>query len=96
MNKFKPGSDQMRDVKSSDLVDKTNGMTSPKGIEKAKASANKANKETNKPEGNIKMMSLVAKTVRGVKKMDATGEKMKKLTLKENQEAYVDNLTQKL
>jgi len=84
MNKFKPGSDQMRDVKSNDLVDKTNGMTSPKGIEKVKASSNKAHKETNKPEGTIKMMSLVAKTVRGVKKMDATGEKMKKLTLKES------------
>jgi hypothetical protein len=96
MNKFKPNSDQMRDVKSNDLVDKTNGMTSPKGIEKAKASSNKAHKETNEPEGTIKMMSLVAKSSRGVKKMDATGEKMKKLALKENQKAYVDNLTQKI
>jgi len=83
MNKFKPGSDQMKDVKSNDLVDKTNGMTSPKGIEKDKASSNKAKKETNEPETGIKLMSLVAKTVRGVKKMDATGEKMKKLALKE-------------
>jgi hypothetical protein len=40
---------------------------------KAKASANKAHKETNKAESGIKMMSLIAKTVRGVKKMDATG-----------------------
>lgn len=94
--KFKPGSDQMKDVKGNDLVDKTNGMTSPKNIEKAKASANKANKETNKPETGIKMMSLVAKTVRGVKKMDATGEKMKKLALKENQDVDVDDLTQKI
>lgn len=84
MNKLKPGSDQMKDVKGGDLVDKTNGMTSPKNIEKAKASSNKANKETNKPEAGIKLMSLVAKTVRGVKKMDPTGEKMKKLALKEN------------
>jgi hypothetical protein len=84
MNKFKPGSDQMRDVKSNDLVDKTNGMTSPKGVEKTKASSNKANKETNEPEAGIKLMSLIAKTVRGVKKMDATGEKMKKLSLKES------------
>lgn len=96
MNKFKPGSDQMRDVKGNDLVDKTNGMTSPKGIEKPKASANKANKETNKPEAGIKMMSLVAKTVRGVKKMDATGEKMKKMNLKENQDIDIDALTQKI
>jgi hypothetical protein len=83
MNKIKPGSDQMRDVKSNDLVDKTNGMASPKGIEKDKASSNKAKKETNKPETGIKLMSLIAKTVRGVKRMDATGEKMKKLALKE-------------
>ena len=101
MNKFKPSSDQMRDVKSNDLVDKTNGMTSPKGIEKAKASANKAHKETNKAESGIKMMSLVAKTVRGVKKMDATGEKMKKLALKEAkiqpaQNYDVNTLTKKI
>jgi hypothetical protein len=96
MNKFKPGSDQMKDVKSNDLVDKTNGMTSPKNIEKAKASANKANKETNKPETGIKLMSLIAKTVRGVKKMDATGEKMKKLALKENQNTDVNALTKKI
>jgi hypothetical protein len=84
MNKFKPGSDQMKDVKGNDLVDKINSMVSPKGIEKTKASSNKAKKETNQPETGIKLMSLVAKTVRGVKRMDATGEKMKKLALKEN------------
>lgn len=86
MNKFKAGSDQMRDVKGNDMVDKTNGMSSPKGIEKIKASANKAKKETNKPEGNIKLMTMVAKTVRGLKKMTPTGEKMKKLSLKEGKE----------
>jgi len=86
MNKFKVGSDQMRDVKGNDMVDKTNGMSSPKGIEKIKASANKAKKETNKPEDNIKLMTMVAKTVRGLKKMEPTGEKMKKLSLKEGKE----------
>jgi hypothetical protein len=96
MNKIKPGSDQMKDVKSNDLVDKTNGMTSPKGIEKTKASANKARKETNKVESGIKMMSLVAKTVRGIKKMDATGEKMKKLALKENQDVDLNTLNSML
>jgi hypothetical protein len=96
MYKFKPGSDQMQDVKSNDLVDKPNEMRSPKGIEKAKASANKAHKETNKPEGTIKMMSLVAKSSRGVKKMDATGEKMKKLALKENQGVDLNTLNDML
>lgn len=96
MNKFKPGSDKMRDVKGGDLVDKANAMSLAKDVKKVNASANKAKKETNKPETGIKMMSLVAKTVRGVKKMDPTGEKMKKLALKENQEAYIDGLTQKI
>jgi hypothetical protein len=32
-------------------------------------------------------MSLIAKTVRGLKKMDATGEKMKKVSVKENKVA---------
>jgi len=96
MNKFKPGSDKMKDVKGGDLVDKANAMSLAKDVKKVNASANKAKKETNKPETGIKMMSLVAKTIRGVKKMDPTGEKMKKLALKENQEAYIDGLTQKI
>ena len=62
-----------------EMVDKANQMKTPKGVEKIKASANKAKKETNKPEKGIKMMSLISKTVRGVKKMDATGEKVKKI-----------------
>jgi hypothetical protein len=71
-----------------EMVDKANQMKTPKGVEKIKASANKAKKETNKPEKGIKMMSLVSKTARGVKKMDATGEKMKKI--KENLESMYD------
>jgi len=73
-----------------EMVDKANQMKTPKGVEKIKASANKAKKETNKPEKGIKMMSLVSKTVRGVKKMDATGEKMKKIH--ENLSQY-DNMS---
>jgi len=96
MNKLKPGSDQMKDIKGGDLVDKANGMTSPKNIEKVKASANKANKETNKPEAGIKLMSLVAKTVRGVKKMDPTGEKMKKLNLKESPEDKIGKIVDQI
>jgi hypothetical protein len=72
-----------------EMVDKKNQMKTPKGVEKIKASANKAKKETNKPEKGIKLMSLVAKSTRGVKKMDATGEKMKKI--KEGMEDFVDD-----
>lgn len=87
---------QLLDKNMSNVVDKKMGMQPVKGIEKDKASANKANKETNKPGTSIKIMSLVAKTVRGVKKMDATGEKMKKAALKENQNADVNALTKKI
>jgi hypothetical protein len=85
MYKIKPGSDQMKDVNSNDLVDKTNGMTSPKGIEKVKASSNKANKETNKMVAGVKELTHKAIRAKGVKGvMDMTGGKMKKLTLQEN------------
>ena len=73
-----------------ELVDKINQMKPVKGVEKAKASANKASKETNKPVKGISLMSLIAKTSRGVQKMAATGEKMK--TVKEG---YEDFLAQK-
>lgn len=69
----------MKPVKGEDsLVDKSRGMKPVKGVEKIKASANKASKETNKlKKGTISLMSLVAKASRGVEKMVATGEKMK-------------------
>jgi hypothetical protein len=73
-----------------ELVDKANQMKPVKGVEKAKASSNKAKKETNKPVKGISLMSLIAKTARGVQKMAATGEKMK--TVKEG---YEDFLAQK-
>jgi hypothetical protein len=76
-----------------EMVDKANQMKTPKGVEKIKASANKAKKETNKPEKGIKMMSLVSKTVRGVKKMDATGEKTK--TIKEAEEKKTEKPEEK-
>ncbi len=62
-----------------EVVDKDNQMKPVKDVEKVKASANKAKKETNKTVKGVSSMSLVSKTVRGVKKMDATGEKMKKI-----------------
>jgi hypothetical protein len=89
IGKLKPGSDKMRPVKGEDsLVDKDNGMKPVKDVEKVKASSNKASKETNKPEGTISLMSLVAKASRGVDKMAATGEKMK--VVKENLEMQGD------
>ena len=66
----------------SNVVDKKMGMQPVKGIEKPKKDSNKGG-ETNKIEKGISLMSLVAKTVRGLKKMDATGEKMKKISIKE-------------
>ena len=79
----KPETQQMTPVKGENTVDKANEMKPVKGIEKAKKDSDKATAEKYKTSG-ISLMSLVAKTVRGVKKMDATGEKMK--TIKEGQE----------
>jgi hypothetical protein len=76
---------QYLDKNMGNVVDKKRGMQPVKGIEKPKKDAD-AKKETNKPEKNIQLMSLIAKTVRGMKKMDATGEKMKKIVMKEGME----------
>jgi len=73
---------QMKPVAKDNLVDKAMGMKPVKGFENAKASANKASKETNKGK-DVELMSLIAKTVRGLVKMDATGEKVKKIIVKE-------------
>jgi hypothetical protein len=86
MNKFKPGADQMQELSKDNAIDKENGMKPVKDIEKIKASANKAKKETNTAEKGISLMSLIAKSVRGVQKMNATGEKMKKIVMKEGME----------
>jgi hypothetical protein len=72
------------------IVDKKMGMKPVKDVEKVKKDAD-AKKETNKAVKNIDLMSLVAKTVRGLKKMDATGEKMKKVTMKEGFEDWLSN-----
>ena len=72
----------MKPVEKDNLVDKVMGMKPVKGFENAKASSNKASKETNKGK-DVELMSLIAKTVRGLVKMDATGEKVKKIIVKE-------------
>jgi hypothetical protein len=73
---------QYLDKNMGNVVDKKMGMQPVKGIEKAKKDSDKGG-ETNKAVKGIELMSLIAKTVRGMKKMDATGEKMKKITMKE-------------
>jgi len=82
----KAADNQMKPVAKDNAVDKALGMKAVKGFENAKASANKASKESNKGE-NVEMMTLIAKTVRGLVKMDATGEKIKKIVVREAQEA---------
>ena len=74
---------QMQPLGKDNLVDKVMGMKPVKDVEKVKASSNKAKKETNTAEKGMSLMSLIAKSVRGLQKMDATGEKMKKIVMKE-------------
>jgi hypothetical protein len=63
-----------------ELVDKANQMKTPKGFEKAKASANKAKKETNSGVKGVKELTHTAKRAKGVKGVMApTGGKMKKI-----------------
>jgi len=64
------------------VVDKKMGMQPVKDVEKAKKDSDKGG-ETNKMEKGVSLMSLIAKSTRGVQKMDATGEKMKKIAVKE-------------
>lgn len=77
-NKSKPGSQNMVPVKGENTVDKANGMKPVKGIEKPKKDSNKASDSDKKYKvSSITLMSLIAKSSRGVQKMEATGEKMK-------------------
>jgi hypothetical protein len=78
----KPEAWQMKYLTKDNLVDKEMGMKPVKNIAKAKASANKAKKETNKAK-DIDVLSLVAQTLRGVPKMQSQGEKMKTIKLRE-------------
>lgn len=60
------------------LVDKENQMKTPKGVEKVKASANKAHKETNKGVKGVEELTHAAKKAKGIKQvMSPTGGKMK-------------------
>ena len=78
MDASTPESHQMKFVKGEDsYVDKERGMKPVKGAEKAKASSNKAKKETNSGVKGVEELTHNAKSVRGLQKFAATGGKMK-------------------
>jgi len=84
MDASKPETHQMKFVKGEDsYVDKARVMKPVKGVEKAKASSNKANKETNKVVKGVEELTHFAQTVRGLQKFATTGGKMKVIRLKE-------------
>ena len=84
MDASKPETHQMKFVKGEDsYVDKARVMKPVKGFEKAKASANKASKETNKVVKGVEELTHFAQTVRGLQKFATTGGKMKVIKLKE-------------
>jgi hypothetical protein len=77
---------QPLDKNMGNVVDKKMGMQPVKDVEKPKKDSDKGG-ETNKTVKGVELMSLIAKTVRGMQKMDATGEKMKKISVKEGMES---------
>jgi hypothetical protein len=72
-----------------ELVDKINAMKPVKGFKKAKASSNKAKKETNSGVKGVSELTHNAKSVRGLQKFAATGGKMKTVKLKEDYERFL-------
>jgi hypothetical protein len=81
---------QYLDKNMGNVVDKKMGMKPVKDIEKIKKDSDKGG-EANKAEKGISLMSLIAKSTRGVQKMDATGEKMKKIAVKESFESWLSS-----
>jgi hypothetical protein len=80
---------QMKPFSSDNLTDKAMGMKPVKGFERAKASANKARKETNTGVAGVKEFTHTSKRAKGIKgTMDMTGGKMKKVALKESKMAH--------
>lgn len=73
---------QFLDKNMGNVVDKKRGMQSVKDVEKFKKDSTTGG-ETNKVVKGVETTSFIAKTVRGVQKMNATGEKMKKIAMKE-------------
>jgi hypothetical protein len=84
-----PKAAKKQKVSEPELTDKENAMKPVKGVEKIKASSNKASKETNKVVKGVQELTHTAKTVRGLKKFAATGGKMKPVRLKEDYESWL-------
>jgi hypothetical protein len=78
---------QYLDKNMGNVVDKKMGMKPVKDVEKVKKDSDKGG-ETNKTVKGVSLMSLIAKSVRGLQKMDATGEKMKKVAIKEGEYSF--------
>jgi uncharacterized protein YktA (UPF0223 family) len=77
---IKPEIRKMKPYNDNAKIDKGMAMKSVKGIEKIKASANKAKKETNSGVKGVKELTHVAKRAKGIKGVMApTGGKMKKI-----------------
>jgi len=90
MDASKPESHQIKFVSGEDsYVDKERGMKPVKGFEKAKASSNKAKKETNNGVKGVSELTHNAQSVRGLQKFAATGGKMKTIKLKEDYESFL-------
>lgn len=90
MDNVNPDDYRMKFLEKDNLIDKPNVMKPVKGFNNAKADANKAKKETNNTVKDVEELGVVAKSTRGVQKMDATGTQMKKIVMKENNGGYGD------
>ena len=82
---------QYLDKNMGNVVDKKRGMQSVKDVEKFKKDSTTGG-ETNKVVKGVETTSFIAKTVRGVQKMNATGEKVKIIKLKEELNYSQSNL----
>jgi hypothetical protein len=93
MGNVNPDDRKMKPYAADKVIDKAMGMKSIKGVEKIKASANKAHKETNELVKGVQELTHKSKRAKGIKgTMDMTGGKMKKVKIKES---YGDFVAQK-
>jgi hypothetical protein len=82
---------QYLDKNMGNVVDRAMAMKPVKDVEKFKKDSTTGG-ETNKVVKGVETTSFIAKTVRGVQKMNATGEKMKKIAMKEELNYSQSNL----
>lgn len=82
------------DKKMSNTVDKANGIKPVKGFPNAKASANKASKETVKPAKGVKQEKHTAKKAKGIKQTMPLPGKEKKIKIQEAIDIIVKQILQ--